>query len=271
MPLNDYQFQYVTAVDTLTFGDNGVTVPNVDVIWVKGLYDMETRAGDREFARFDGDVPALHRAGPRFPEFKLEIRGDVTTQGYWDLVDKARDIFVRRPDPSDTDGVLNFKWRGSVECFIRCRPERRRESRDSKTEYGLSQLEVQLRAADPRIYSATLAELTGQSGTFNVTNDGNDFAYPQLEFAVASNNAKITNNTNGDVFEALATTGSGNLFADFDKYIRGSKGLLVYRTSTDNYGKWTQPRKPFRLSPGTNSLTLNTGTSVAVRHRHTWI
>ena len=133
-------------------------------------------------------------------------------------------------------------------------------------------MEVQLRAADPRIYDDALTVPSAQSGTFNVTNLGNSDAYPILNFGAVTN-AKLTNNTIGSLhfIEVLATTGSGSLIADMDRWIRGTNELLVYRTATDNYPMWTQPRLPFRLLPGINSLTLNTGTNVTVSHRDTWL
>ena len=273
MALTDYQFEYVTAIDTLTFGENGATVPNVDVDSVRGLLEMEARVGDREFARQSGDIPGLHRATPRIPTFKLEVRGpDPTAVAYTDLVVQTRDIFTIRPEASDTDGVLNFKFPGEVEQFIRCRPIRRKMPRDARTEYGLMPIEVQLRAADPRIYDDALTVPSAQSGTFNVTNLGNSDAYPILNFgAVAS--VKLTNNTIGSTHftEILSATGSGSLIANMDRWIRGTNQLLVFRGSTDNYPNWTQPRIPFRLLPGINSLTLNTGTNVVVSHRDTWL
>lgn len=273
MALTDYQFQYVTTVDTLAFGENAAVTPTVDAIQISGLLEMEARVGDREFARQSGDIPGLHRAVPRIVRLELEVRGpDPAATAYTDLVAQTRDIFTVRPDPSDTDGVLNFKWPGEVEQFIRCRPIRRRVPRNARTEYGVLPMDVELRAADPRIYDDALTTPSAQSGTFNVTNLGNSDAYPILDFgAVAS--VKLTNNTIGSshFIEILSATGSGSLIADMDRWIRGTNQLLVYRTTTDNYPKWTQPRIPFRLLPGTNSLTLNTGTNVVVKHRDTWL
>jgi hypothetical protein len=259
LALSDYQFNYATAVDTLTFGPNGATVPNVDIEEVSGLEDLDVRVGDREFARQDGDISGLHRAEFREIRFKIEVRSSVLNQTYYDLVTKTREIFTRRADPSDTDGVLTFKLPGEPEQIIRCRPIRRRESRNARTEYGLLPMEILLRAADPRIYAVDTDTST--------TNNGNDFAYPILNFGAVTS-ASITNSTTGDTISISSATGSGNLIADMDKWVRGTSGLIVYRGSTDNYFAWDLPRRPFRLAPGANSIS---GSGYSLTKRHTWL
>ena len=227
--LTDYQFHYVTADDTLDFGENGATTPNVDVESIIGLFGMEARVGDREFARQSGDIPGLHRATPRTIKLKLEVRGDPAATPYKDLVIQTRDIFTVRPDPSD--GVLNFKFPGELEQFIRARPIRRSMLRDARTEYGLMPILVELRAADPRIYDDVLTTPSAQSGTFNVTNLGNSDAYPIMDFVTVASDAKITNNTNGDVLDVV-DAGVGTLTADMDRWIRGTNELLIFIGST---------------------------------------
>ncbi len=268
--LTDYQFHYVTADDSLDFGENGATTPNVDVESIIGLFGMEARVGDREFARQSGDIAGLHRAVPRTIKLKMEVRGDPAATSYKDLVVQTRDIFTILSDPSDTDGVLNFKFPGELEQFIRCRPIRRSMLRDARTEYGLMPILVELRAADPRIYDDVLTNPGTQTGTFNVTNLGNSDAYPIMDFVTVASDAKITNNTNGDVLD-IVDAGVGTLTAHMDRWIRGVNDLLIFIGGTDHYSAWAQPREPFRLSPGINSLTLNNGLNVNVKHRDTWL
>lgn len=277
MALNDYQFQYITTPggDTVNMGENGATVPTIDMIEVRGLLDMEARVGDREFARQSGDIPGLHRATPRFINLRMEIRGDPADTAYKNLVIQARDVFTVRTEPFKdvTDGKLGFQWPGEVTQFIIARPIRRRMTRDARTEYGIMPLEVELRGANPRIYADSLTTPSAQSGTFNVTNLGNTDAYPILDFGSVAT-VSLLNNTNNDQISITGATGAGNLIADMDRWIRGEAQLfIVYRetTPTDNYSKWIQPREPFRLQPGINSLTLNTGTNVVVKHRDTWL
>lgn len=261
----DYQMEYSVGGETLAMGPSGST-PNVDLVRVTGLHDLEVRDGDRAFARYDGDVAGLHRAEPRYVRLEMEVRGVPGDSAYDELAHKAIRMFTRR---ERQDGVLTFQFPGTGAQFIRCRPVRRRVPREAKTEYGLLPIDVELKAADPRIYDAIVSSGV-QSGTFNVVNNGNDYAYPIFNFgAVAA--AKITNNTNGDIVDIQGATGSGNLMVDMDRFIRGVFDLIVYRGSTDNYPAWQQPRKPFRLEPGTNSLTLNVGTNVTVQHYPTYL
>lgn len=257
--LDDYQFNYEGQWDDLTFGPNGATVPNVDVEEVSGLEDIDTRIGDREFAREDGDIGGLHRAEFREVRFKLEVRSSTLNQDYYDLVQKTWNVFTRIKDPSDSQGVLTFKFPGQGERISRARAIRRRMPRNWRTEYGVLPLEVLLRASDPRVYAVD----TDTSST----NNGNEYAYPRINFgAVAS--ASITNTTTGDELEISGASGSGDLIADMDRWIRGVDDLIIFRGSTDNYGAWEQPRKPFRLAPGSNTIT---GSSFSLTKRHTYL
>lgn len=272
--LSDYQFHYSTVEDTLEFGigDVPTAVPAVDVVRITGLNDLDVRIGDREFARQDGDIGGLHRAGFREITLQLEVRSSVINQAYWDLVNQVRNIFTRRPNPTDTDGVFSFKWPGEVEKMIRCRPIRRREPREWRSEYGILPMEILLRAADPRIYTPDFVSSGSISGTFNVTNAGNDFAYPELHFTAVTD-ATVVNNTNStQVVIVGANNGTGNLRANMDRWIRGvNNDNIIERGANDNYFAWQQPREPLRLDPGINSLTLTVAPSVTVFHRDTWL
>lgn len=257
--LSDYQLNYAGQWDNLTFGPAGATVPNVDILEISGLEDVDTRIGDREFAREDGDIGGLHRAEFREIRLQIEVRSNTLNQTYYDLVTKTREVFTRIADPSDTQGVLTFKLPGEPEQIIRARAIRRREPRTARTEYGVLPMEILLRASDPRVYAVDTSTTT--------TNDGNAYAYPIVNFGAVAT-ASITNSSTGDTLSITGATGSGDLIADMDRWIRGTSGLIVYRSSTDNYGKWDQPRKPFRLRPGTNSIT---GSSYTLVKRHTWL
>lgn len=267
--LADYQFNYAGPFDSMTFGPNGATVPNVDIEEVSGLMDLDVRIGDREFAREHGDIAGLHRAEPREVRLKIEVRSNTLNQTYYDLVTRTRELFSAIREPDSTQ-ILTFKLPGEPEQIIRCRPIRRREPRNWKTEYGLLPMEILLRAADPRIYSVDFVDSGAQTGTFNVTNAGNSHAYPELHFG-AITAATVTNNTNGtEVVITGATNGSGNLRANMDRWIRGvNNDNIIERGSNDNYFAWQQPRSPLYLDPGTNSLTVSVSTQVF--HRNTWL
>lgn len=258
--LSDYEFHFQGRFDNLNFGAEGATVPAVDVIEVSGLWDTDTRIGDREFAREFGDIGGLHRAEFREVRFKLEIRSNQLNQAYYDLIQKVRSVFTVQKDPLDTRGILYYKFPLEPEKLIRARPIRRREPRQWRTEYGVLPMEILLRASDPRIYASDTDTST--------TNDGDHYAYPIINFG-AVDTASITNNTTGDTLSITgATAGSGDLIADMDRWIRGVDDLIIYRGSSDNYGAWDQPRKPFRLAPGANSIT---GSSFTLVKRHTYL
>lgn len=272
MPIGlvDYELRYVGQFDSLTFGQSGATVPAVDLVEIRGLFDSDVRIGDREFAREHGDVPGLHRAEYRDINLKLEIRSNTLDQAYYDLIQQVRGIFTPQKEYVEGQGIFYFKFPGEVEKMCRARAVRRREPREARTEYGVLPMEILLRAPDPRHYTSDFTDSGSQTGTFNVTNNGDNYAYPELHFGAISA-VTVTNNTNGDVLDISgATNGSGNLRANMDRWIRGiTNDLIIERGSNDNYFAWQQPRKPFRLSPGVNSITVTAATQVF--HRDTWL
>lgn len=267
----DYQFEYLVQYSgalssTLQFGAG----TNIDVMNITGLEDLDVRVGDRAFTRNHGDIPGEHFATSRTVTLDLAIRqGSLTDQQYRDLIESAiHQHFLVRPDFRDTE-QLSFRMPGNPDRMIRARTIKRSYPRRADQEWGHATIQVMMRANDPRIYSLATNNSGAQSGTFNIVNDGKANVYPILTFAHAGS-VELTNNTYPNSFIATGLSGTA-LTADFDKYIRGERGLVVYDGSTNEYGKWTHPRRPFILGPGTNSITLTTGTSVTFVWRDTWI
>lgn len=272
MPLSDYQFQFIRnfengGSDTVLFGAN----TNIDVLRTKGLFDQGIRDGDRAFTRFHGDIPGDHTIRPKEIEFDVEVRGDPALTAYWDDVYEVVETILAQPEVNVLD-QLNFKFPDQAERFIRCRATKRNYQRTARTEYGLSPIQFVLKAADPREYGPESGLNTSgvKTGTFDVTNAGNANAYPILTFTSTGANAKLVNNTFGLTFDTVSPP-SGTLVADMDRYIRGEKGLIIYVGAANHYDKWNQPRNPFALGRGVNSLTLTNATNVTVQWYDTWL
>jgi hypothetical protein len=272
MPLNDYEFSY----RALTFG--GSTA--YEVVREAGITDMAVRLGDRPFTRGHGWIPGLNYADGKYIEFEIIVTGTMDSATLWNRIQNVIKIFspflYTEPDPENND-QLNFKYPGADEKFIRCRPTKRTIVREPGTEFGVKPIAVQLFAYDPRWYDATEVDSGVTSGTFNVTNSSTFlYAYPRITFVTSGGgNAKLTNNTNGDVVELSSAGPSASVEVRMDRLSYGSRSLIVYTgvpptPSTDKYDKWVAPRLPFKLNVGVNSLTLNTGTSVRIRHYTPW-
>lgn len=263
MPLSDYQFQY----KTLVFGASTI----YDVKEVRGeLWGLTVKDGDRDFTRFHGQIPGEMFIASRTFEVDVEVRGDPLDTNYWDDVEEFLETFLARPLLHDTDDKFIFKTPEYEERFLRCRTIRRQFDRSWRTEFGLAPITVQMKAADPRIYSTTFHTSGSQSGTFNVTNNGNANAYPRLTFSQGGTVELINNTYPGTPFEATGLT-AGTLIADMDEYIRGKASYILTVGGANQYGMWVQPRRPFVLGQGVNSLTLVSGTNVTVEHYDTWL
>ena len=263
----NYQFDF----RGVTFGDG----TNYDVIDMTGIHDSVIRDKDRNNVRSHGLIPGIHRASFRLIRCNLEVRGVAGSSALWD--DTQAIITAMSPDqfelPDETQDQFHFRFTNHEgENFVYARPTRRSMPRRSNTEFGLQLFRFDLKVYDPRIYDATETDSGSQSGTFNVTNNGDAITYPILEFDPdGSGDAKLTNNTNGSIIEFDNAGATSGLIWDGGRWVRGRADLLIaFRTTNNQYDKLVAPRGPFFLDPGINSLTLNTGDNVIVKHRDTW-
>ncbi len=263
----NYQFDY----RGVTIGDG----TNYDVISMEGIHDSVIRDKDRNNVRSHGLIPGIHRASFRLIRANIEVSGAPGSSALWD--DTQAIITAMSPDqfelPDETQDKFSFRFTNNEgENFVYARPIRRSLPRRNDTEFGLQAFRFEMKVYDPRIYDATETDSGTQSGTFNVTNDGDAVTYPILEFDPDGNgDAKLTNNANGSIIEFDNAGGASGLIWDGGRWVRGRADLLIaYRTTNNQYDKLVAPRGPFFLDPGINSLTLNTGTNVIVKHHDTW-
>lgn len=268
MALTNYQYSYRGVI----FGDS----TNYDIIEMNGLHDMIVKDSDRDNPRSHGTIPGRHSATFHLIRCSMEVRGTAGSTGHEDDIQAILSAMSpdAHQDPSETDDQFVFQFPGEDEKFFFCRPVRRSRPRRNASEFGLATVRFELKTYDPRSYSTTEDNSGTQTTTWNVTNGGDAFAYPILDFDPTAGGAvELNNNTNGDQFKITTGAGSGAaLIADMGRFIRGRGDLLiVYRGSTNHYGLWDSPRNPFRLSPGVNSLTLTTGDSVVIKSRDTWM
>lgn len=267
MPLDNFQINY----RGVTMGDS----TNYDLIELDGLHDMAVRDRDRDNPRSQGMMPGFHSATFRLIRCALEVRGTAGSTAHENDIQAL--LSAMGPDnhvvPNETDDQFTFQFPGEDEKFIFARPIRRSRPRRNASEFGLAAVRFELKVYDPRAYSTTEDDSGTQTTTFDVVNNGDAFAYPILEFDPDANgDAKLTNTTNGDVVEFDDAGATSALILDMGRFIRGRGDLLIaYRASANHYGDWLSPRNEFRLNPGTNSLTLNTGDGVIVKSRDTWM
>lgn len=269
MPLADYDFELITYnFGTLSFGNQGDTSPGIDIVSIAGLYDTTVIDDDRE-SRIHGDFPHYMRSAPRYITFEIEIRGDPTDSDFTDLVQLARDSFsVLTGIAPFPEATLHWKWPGEVEKFVRCRPTRRYEPRDSRTEYGLVKMSVELKAADPRHYG--WGQNSENMGT-TMANAGNSLAYPTITITPASNAITFAHDLSTDVFSASGMSGTGDLICNFEALMRNINTLYIHRGSNDNYPEWDHPRQIFGLWPGDNEITASVGSAGVVQWYDTWL
>ncbi len=257
--LPSYGFYYgVAGGGDLTFGVN----TNVDVMKVEGLTDQNALVSDKQHHNRFGDVPGRHLARSRLIVFDIDVRKGALTDAAWrNLIDDVEEHFTI---DEDNENELHWQVPGNAERFLRARCVKRKRVMEPDSELGLTRISVQLRAADPRFYVAAPNTDLTNTGTFTVTNNGKQNAFPLIVFerALGGTTVGITNNDTGVVFSVGGLGGTADLTADMDKLIRGNTGLVVFRGSINDYPFWVQPRTPFYLRPGSNSVTLDDGDDV---------
>ncbi len=257
--LLDYEFYYgVAAGGDLDFGLN----TNIDVMKVEGLTDQNALVSDKQHHNQFGDIPGTHLARSRLIVFELDVRKGALSDTAWrDLIDDVEEHFTI---DKDNENELHWQVPGNPERFLRCRCVKRKRIMEPDSELGLTRIAVQLRASDPRFYVAAPNTDPANTGSFVVTNNGKQKAYPVILFerALGGTSVKITHDDTGVIFEVTGLGGTADLTADMDKLVRGDTGLVVFRTGFNDYADWIQPRTPFYLQPGTNNITLDAGDDV---------
>ncbi len=264
----NYQFDF----RGVTFGDG----TNYDVISMDGIHDIIVRDRDRDNIRSHGLIPGMHRATFRLIRCSLEVRGVAGSAALW--TDTQAIVTAMSPDqfelPDETQDKFGFRFTNNEgENFVYARPIRRSLPRRQDTEFGLQEFRFEMKVYDPRIYDATETDSGLETAGFTVTNNGDAVTFPILEFDPdGSGDAKLTNNTNGSIIEFDNAGATSGLIWDGGRWVRGRADLLIaYRTTNNQYDKLVAPRGPLFLDPGSNSMTLNTGDNVRVKHRDTWM
>jgi len=288
--LSDLQWSY----RDLVFGEGTL----IGVNRAEGFEGHDVRTSDAELPRGDGSIRGVDYVAPRLVTFELaviELAGGATTyEQYWAQIRAAF-----RPSRTE-DLPLTFARPGMPARLIRARPVSLIRTEDYKRYNTVGFPPVALRAADPRIYSVEVrsenvpvytatqggiefpvvefpVDFTGGSQTeLVVTNDGTADAYPLLRFygpvVGTCTGVTITNSTTGQMFVSSAVITTGQILtADMEAAVTGAPRLVISLGGSSRYGTWAQPREPFVLAPGSNTLRFQvTGTSTDVAANISW-
>lgn len=294
----DYQVEY----RGLTMGLG----TDFSIVSLTGLEADEVRLGDTQIPRAGGDIPGLHVPSARFIEMEVVAGGEKDSQAHRDNVQALVDAFQH----SDTTHKFYFEEPGmGGRRYVNARPAGRFSNRDPRWPF-FAKHTVRLKVADPRTYEefqntgqVSNYDATGGGTDYDVTeygkeftvdssaqtivrNNGNTKAWPILKFygpiSGTITQLTLTNITSGQpatVFDSTLLTGQ-ILTADMEAVVTVKpSGLFVVRLepNTNRYSEWAQPRDPFYLVPGDNTLRfeITGGTSTdgicTVTYRDTWL
>jgi len=277
------------------------------VTMITGLEDDEVRLGDVPIPRAGGDIQGLHVASSRQVMLNVFVKGDKDSQEQRDRVQALIDAFQH----SDDAHAFYFLEPGfSERRYLWARPAGRASKRDPRYPF-LPGFTLRLRLADPRasretadqdtliVYSATGGGLDYDIGSgatpyakdytvdpateVVMQNSGNAKAWPLLRFygpTVGTVTAvKVTNVTTGKSVELATTILTGQvLTVNMNRIVTVApgEGHVINLDATNKYTDWQQPRDPFYLAPGSNTLRFEvTGSSTdalcVITFNDTWL
>jgi hypothetical protein len=251
-----------------------------------GLPDMRT--GDLERVVGDGDVAGVDRLGGRTVTITLVV-DDETTADFGAAVAALQATLP----PTGVERALVFKLPGVAAgntARIWARARRAAGLVDTLYHQGASEVVVELRATDPRIYDDTETTTTltpatpsggrtydrtydmsygglGNAGTATIINAGNVAAGVRILGPVTD--PKVTNETTGQSLELDIALAMGE-FVDLD-----SRDRTVLLNGTANRYHLLVEADWWELQPGSNQLrftaSVPTGSSASVTWRSAWI
>jgi len=296
MASSDYQIEYRSLVMGLG--------TNYHISSIDGLEDDAVRIGDAAIPRAGGDIPGLHVASSRQIVLNVRVIGDRGSDALRDDIQALIDAFQH----ADDEYPLYFKEPGFDDRrFVWARPAGRVSRRDPRQPF-LPSFTLRLKLADPRAYRETADQDTlivysasGGGMDYDVTdygkdytvdpaaevvmvNDGNAKAWPLIRFYGPTvgtiDEVTLTNvTTGGELVLATSILSSQILTVDMHNIVtvKPSDEHVIRLGSTNKYTDWQQPREPFYLQPGSNTLRyeVTSGTSTdaicVVTFNDTWL
>jgi len=291
----DYQFEY----RGLTMGKD----TDYHIVAVEGLEDDEVRMGDVQIPRRGGDIAGLHVAAGRSIIMDIIVKGDKDSQALRDKVQALIDAFQH----SDESHQLKFQEPGMAQRYVNARSVGRVSARSPRSPF-MPMHKVRLKLADPRTYAVaqdqdTLQVYSASGGglDYGITdygkdyavdassevvliNDGNANAWPLIRFYGPTvgtiTQVTLTNQTTGQslVMDTTMLTGQV-LTVDMHSIVTvpPSDDFVIKLGTTNKYSEWAQPREPFYIAPGDNTLRFEVtgGTSTdalcVVAFHDTWL
>lgn len=285
MALTD-DFSYKLGESGVVLNPDSLTPPFVDITKVQGLDSTEYRTTERDHEGTDGGfIDAVYAKGRT-----IVLEGMAYAAG--EEVESFLDSLKANFAPSRTLVPFYFKHPGVTERFLRVKPLPVRYDVDTLRRVGCTDIQFQMFAEDPRIYSAELRSESipetpitlpgrdynrsynyGYGGspvtpyTVNLPNNGN-WATPVI-FTIAgpATNPRIINDTLGITLTFMLEVPSGSVL-EIDTYYH-----TVRLDGANRRGSLVVPNW-FNLQPGDNiirySSNFASGSVLTARYYDAW-
>lgn len=252
---------------TGTYTYNGLTISDtttVACIGQEGLDELpDIRSNDIPFADRDGLIPGMDFLGGRTVTLDLAVTGSSGTP-VPALLDQVKVAFA----PVRSGSLpLTFQWPGISQRLVYCRSRKFSSGLVGDLTAGVALPVVQLFAADPRIYDATLTT-TSLATSVTITNAGNFESRPVITVTPASSPVTITNAGDSSRFIKLATSTVGAI--PNPCVIDLQARTVVDGSGVNRFDVVDPTTQWFVLVPGANALTISGG-SASVAWRSAWL
>src|SRR5690606_25092691 len=208
-------------------------------------------------------IPGKHYAESKVIVLTTEVMGPLNDTE--ELFDNFKAAFQLS---EDEEYPYIFKNPGQDERFIWARTIRRPRVRTLASELGVTQMQVALKAADPRVYSTTRKDVTVPlfqvgGGGFNLPTElpldmteptraravadtvTDADVYPLMRLhhsagrTAAGDGVTLTDVTSGDVLTIATSIAPGQtLLSDMPAAVRGTGDLIVYIDNASHYSAW---------------------------------
>ena len=252
MTLTAWQFTY----NGLSFGVGS----EIGVTQISGLREMPPlRASDSPRLRAPGDYYGIDVIGARTIGFSLLVVAQSDLETQLTNIDTA---FI--PLQSTTSNLVFQLPNQGQNRQVACRCRRRSTVIDPNYSYGYVTTQVQLVAADPRIYDVTQTTVS-LNGT--ATNSGNVESRPVVTCTSPASGTTVTNTTSTGFVKLTAVspnTMPGTVVID--------AGARTITDGTNNRMDLLDPTSTwFTVAPGANTFTVAGGGTASLTFRNAWL
>lgn len=171
--LNTYEYQYTDS--GVLLNSDSTSLPFYDVTEIRGLDVPEINAVTSEYDNQHGGYVDARFVGLRTIIIEATLYCNPTQ------ADLVLDTLIDNFSPRQEDAPFYYKGAGISQRYIMCKPIGLNYDLDNARNYGVSKVQIQLRAGDPLKYTDNATVEIDPGNDYSATNTGKQPTYPIFE------------------------------------------------------------------------------------------